>query len=356
MELKLDIEQTYERLTAYWHGQPLDRVCIDIRVRKEGYEPPAFEVPATVEEQWTNVEYAVAKAVAEVESYTYLGESLPIIRVGLGPDFLAATLGCKLKFTADTSWAAPCINSWDTFKGFPEYRQSRWYKLQVELTERLTEAAEGRFIVETPDLHPGGDAIAALRGTTEFRMDFYDAPEQLKKAIGHIDQILCEMVDTFETITTARGQRHCVGYLPWGPGKTYPVADDSLALISPAIAEEFIIPAIRRRAAHLDCAMLHLDGPQALDKLDLILELPELDGIQWQPGVSNRPMMKWIPLMNRILESGKILTVDCTSDQVENILAEVASKGLHIIVTDAKNQAQAEEILKIAANRKLYRK
>ena len=212
MELKPDAQQTYGRMAAFWQGEMLDRACLDIRVPKDGHKAPALGAPETVEEQWTSVDYAVAKAVATVESYVYLGESLPIARVGLGPDFLAATLGCGLHFSPDTSWAEPAIESWDTFKGFPDYCESKWYKLQVELTGCLTERAEGRFIVEIPDFHPGGDALAALRGSTNCLMDFYDAPQHATMALDHVDRVLCEMVDAFEAITTARGQAHC------GPG------------------------------------------------------------------------------------------------------------------------------------------
>ena len=348
MELKPDAEVAFGRLRAYWAGELTDRACIAIRVpREEGYRTP-LAPPESIEERWTNVDYVVAKLLAEMESFAYIGEALPIIWADLGPDFMAATLGCELQFMPETSWTKPLIENWESFDGFRNYRESRWYKLMVEMTERLTEAAEGRFLAAITDLHPGGDALGALRGTSNFLTDFYDASEQLTFALDHVDKVWCEMVDAFDAITASRGQAHCVGYLPWGPGKTYPLADDSLALLSPAVTEQFLLPGIRRRAAHLDCAMFHLDGPEALDKQDLLLAMPEIHAIQWQPGVSNRPMMKWIPLMKRILASGKLLTVDCTADQVEPILKAVPSRGLHIIVNDAKDEDEAKAILELA--------
>jgi len=348
LELKPDADAAFARLRAYWAGELTDRACIEIRVPRRGRNRTSLTPPESIEERWTNVDYMIAKLVAEVESFVYVGEALPIVWPDLGPDFLAATLGCEFQFTPETSWTKPLIEDWASFGSFQDYRESRWYKLMVEMTERLTEAAEGRFLAGITDLHPGGDALGALRGTSNFLTDFYDAPEQLAFALDHVDKVWCEMVDAFEAITTSRGQAHCVGFLPWGPGKTYPLQDDTLALLSPAIVAEFILPGIRRRAAHLDCAMFHLDGPEALDKLDMLLAMPEMHAIQWQPGVSNRPMMRWIPLMKRILAGGKLLTVDCTADQVEPILRAVPSKGLHIIVHDVRDEDDAKGILELA--------
>ncbi len=349
MELKPDAEQVYERLTAWWNGEMLDRVCIEITAPKKGHKPKTIPQPGSIEECWTNIDYALEKKVAELEATAFIGDALPTIRPDLGPNFLAATLGCPLRFLPDTTWTDPAIEDWDNFSGFPDYRESSWYKLMVEMTRRFTEAAEGRFLTEITNLYTGGDAVAALRGNENFLMDFYDVPDRVRMTLDHADRVYCEMVDALGEITTSRGQTYYIGYLNWAPGKTYPVADDSLALLSPGIVKEFLLEGIRRRAAHVDYAAFHLDGPDALDKLDLLLEMPEMHCIQWQPGAGARPMSRWISLLKRILARGKLLYIHCAIDQVEPILSEVPAKGLYMNVEErAKDEEEAKAILDLA--------
>ena len=54
------------------------------------------------------------------------------------------------------------------------------------------------------------------------------------------------------------------------------------------------------QAEYVDYAMFHLDGPEALPHLDLLLDIPNLNGIQWQPGFANYPMTRWISLLKGI--------------------------------------------------------
>ena len=122
MELKPDAESAFRRMRAYWAGELTDRACIAIRVPREEGKGPPLAVPESVEERWTNVDYVVAKLVTEMESFAYIGEALPIVWPDLGPDFIAATLGCELQFMPETTWTKPLIENWGSFDGFPDYR------------------------------------------------------------------------------------------------------------------------------------------------------------------------------------------------------------------------------------------
>lgn len=348
LEFKPDADKVFERLTAWWNGEVLDRANIAIVAPKKGALLKNIPAPATLEKQWTDIDYVIEKHFARMAATAYMGDALPCMRAELGPNFLAATLGCKLNFLPDTTWTEPAIADWQSFQGFPDYHASRWYQLTVKMTERVAAEAEGRCIAQMPDLHCGGDAVAALRGNEPFLLDFYDNPGRLRQTLGMVDDIACEMVDTFYRLTTMHGQPGSTGFLVWGPGKTFPLQDDTLALVSPAAAREFLLPGLLKQARHVDHAMLHLDGPAALDKLDMLLESPEIHGIQWQPGAAHRPKIQWIPLMQRILKAGKLLYTGCTAAEVEPLLTALPSRGLRLSLT-ARSEEEGEHILKLAA-------
>ena len=85
----------------------------------------------------------------------------------------------------------------------------------------------------------------------------------------------------------------------------------------------------------------------AIPHLDLLLEIPTLGGIQWQPGDGNRPMTKWVSLIKRIQQAGKLVYIDIAPQELETILAEVSPKGL-MIITSASSEEEAKELIKKA--------
>ncbi|MDO9540869.1 MAG: hypothetical protein Q7J98_00920, partial [Kiritimatiellia bacterium] len=198
-------------------------------------------------------------------------------------------------------------------------------------------------------LHPGGDGLASLRGSENFMLDIYDHPDHVRREMDQLDRMFCEMVDTYYRISISHGQRGSAGFLTWGTGKTFPIQDDTLALVSPATTREVMLPSILRQARHMDHAMFHLDGPETLDKLDLLLEAPEIHGIQWQPGAAHCEMTQWIPLMKRILGAGKLLVIACSPNEVEPILREVPARGLFIWYVPARDEDEGRQIVKLAA-------
>ncbi|MCA1809350.1 MAG: hypothetical protein LC725_07880, partial [Lentisphaerae bacterium] len=278
----------------------------------------------------------------------FFGSGLPSMRAGLGPSFMTATLGCPLNFLPETTWTEPAIADWNDFEGFPDYRQNRWYQLSLEMMERVSAAASGRCVVMLPDLHPGGDGVASLRGNENFMMDLYDCPDQVRMALEHLDGMFIEMLETYYRICRAHGQSGSAGFTGWGPNKTFPVQDDTLALVSPAAAREFLLPGILRQARSIDNATFHLDGPEALDKLEMLLEASELRDIQWVPGAAHQEMTQWIPVMKRILAAGKLLTTGCKPEELEPILSEVPARGLRLYIM-AEDEDQARELLQMGA-------
>jgi hypothetical protein len=110
---------------------------------------------------------------------------------------------------------------------------------------------------------------------------------------------------------------------------------DFLALVSPRMAEEFILPNLRKEAAFLDRSIFHLDGPGALDKLELLLDIEELDGIQWVPGAGRPAAAHWLPLLERVQARGKVLFVTSPPEEVQTLVESLDPRGLAIGVEGA---------------------
>ena len=82
----------------------------------------------------------------------------------------------------------------------------------------------------------------------------------------------------------------------------------------------------------LNTSIFHLDGPDAIRHLDALLELKELDAIQWVPGDGNPPARAWLAMLNKIQRAGKSVWISASPEDVHAILEELRPEGLMIHV------------------------
>ena len=132
----------------------------------------------------------------------------------------------------------------------------------------------------------------------------------------------------------------------WSPGKTYPVQNDFTCLISTKMYEEFFLEEIIKEINYLDYSIYHLDGPDALKHLDMLLEIPGLNAIQWLPGagLAKEGVAKWIPIYKKIQAKRKSIIVYCRPNEVNFVLENLSPKGL-LISTGCSSQQEAQQLL-----------
>ena len=97
-----------------------------------------------------------------------------------------------------------------------------------------------------------------------------------------------------------------------------------------------ILPDILVEMAPLKRSIFHLDGPQALRHLDLLLELPQLDAVQWVFGSGHGPASKWIDVYRRIAAAGKSVQIlaESAADALA-VLDELGPKGLWLYISES---------------------
>ena len=108
----------------------------------------------------------------------------------------------------------------------------------------------------------------------------------------------------------------------WSPGNTGRFQCDFSAMLSPLLFDRFELPDLKRLCARHKHSIYHWDGTDALVHEKSILEIDDLDVVQWVPG-AGQPMVhkeKWWPLYYRILDAGKrvaLVGFDDVDDLVE---------------------------------------
>ncbi|MBK8050676.1 MAG: hypothetical protein IPK16_28365 [Anaerolineales bacterium] len=110
---------------------------------------------------------------------------------------------------------------------------------------------------------------------------------------------------------------------------------DISIMMSPASFRRFVLPYIRQQCQWLDYSLYHLDGIGAIRHLDALLEIEELNAIQWTPGVGQPQGGDpcWYDLYKRIRAGGKaVMPAWVEVDELAPLLDAVGPEGLNILM------------------------
>lgn len=192
MELasKPDFNRVVERMLAWFECEILDRPVVQVYAPRPASEqrPLPVKEHATLEDRWTDVEYIVDRADAEIANTYYAGEAFPLFFPNLGPEILANMLGCGIRFGETTTWSIPLIRTWDEpWRELKVSPDNRWLKILLRMTGLGLEVGRGKWITGLTDFHPGGDLLAALRDPQNLATDLIDCPERIKELMDVLD-------------------------------------------------------------------------------------------------------------------------------------------------------------------------
>jgi hypothetical protein len=71
-----------------------------------------------------------------------------------------------------------------------------------------------------------------------------------------------------------------------------------------------------------------------LRHLDRIMELPEIQAIQWVQGVGDDlPIMQWLPVIKKIQAAGKSVIVDLQPSELEGFIAATKPEGILLCIS-----------------------
>ena len=135
----------------------------------------------------------------------------------------------------------------------------------------------------------------------------------------------------------------------WGPGKVAKLQSDISVMISEDDYRRFALPFLREQTEKIDYTLYHLDGVDAIRHLDAVLEMEQLNAIQWTPGVGEPQGgdPRWYDLYKRMLAGGKSIMANwVTLDEIEPLLDNIGNQGVHLNI-DFKTEKDIDTALKI---------
>jgi hypothetical protein len=352
MAIKPDWEQSKRRFEAWWCGEVVDRVLLQVFAPRDGAPAgPPPSPPESVEERWLNADYRIDLFEHNLARTYYGGDAFPYLETHIGPGTMSLYLGARPELKPDTVWYFPCIDDITT-ADVPVYDpENRFWQFSQEFARKAVERLKGRALVAYPDLIEGLDTISSLVGNDELLYYLVDAPEHVHRFQKSITKTYFDYHEPLYQIIKDEGGGSCFcAFQTWAPGRMAKVQCDFSAMIGPRMYEEFVVPYLAEQCARLDYSVFHLDGHNALPHLDLLLGIKDLNAIQWTPG-AGKPSAGdacYIPLYCKIRAAGKSCMIrGATPAQAQTLVEELGPEGLDI-VTWAGSQAEAEDVVKSA--------
>jgi len=345
---KQNLEETKKHYINWWNHKGI--VLNMWEHFQEGVKPHAdIHAPKPyrdLNQRWFDPEWRAEYLDWYVAHSSLMADMLPVANTQLGPGSLAAILGGVFEGGEDTIWIHPDPNYTDDIKFDPQH--PNWL-LHKELLKACKAKAQGHYYVGMPDLMEGMDVLAAIKGTDKVLLDTVMQPEVLEHQMQQINDIYFKVFDELYDIIREDDEMAFCYFSSWAPGKMSKLQSDISTMISVDDYRRFVQPFIREQCQKIDYTLYHLDGVGAMHHLDALLEIKELNAIQWTPGVGEPQggSPKWYDLYKKILAGGKsIMACWVTLDELRPLLDNIGGDGVHLEM-DFHNEREVEQAMRI---------
>ena len=345
---KPNLEETKQRYIKWWNHKGI--ILNMWEHFQEGVQPhadiPMPAPPRDLNQKWFDPMWRADYLDWYVAHSSLMADMLPVANTQLGPGSLAAILGGVFEGGEDTIWIHPDPNYTDDIVFRPDHPN---YVLHKELLRACKAKAQGHYYVGMPDLMEGLDVLAAIKGTDKVLLDTVMQPEVLERQMQQINDIYFKVFDELYDIIREGDEMAFCYFSSWAPGKMSKLQSDISTMISEDDYRRFVQPFIREQCQKIDYTLYHLDGVGAMHHLPALLEIEELNAIQWTPGVGEPQggSPKWYDLYRKILEGGKsIMACWVTLDELKPLLDNIGGDGVHLEM-DFHNEREVEQAMRI---------
>ena len=345
---KSNLEETKQRYINWWNHKGI--ILNMWEHFQEGVQPHAEIMPPApakdLSQKWFAPQWRAEYLDWYVAHSSLKADILPVANTQLGPGSLAAILGGVFEGGEDTIWIHPNPDFTNEIVFNPEH--PNWI-LHKELLKACKAKANGHYFVGMPDLMEGLDVLAALKGTDRVLLDTVMQPEILEQQMQQINDIYFKVFDELYDIIREGDEMAFCYFSSWAPGKMSKLQSDISTMISQDDYRRFVQPFIREQCQKIDYTLYHLDGVGAMHHLPALLEIEELNAIQWTPGVGEPQggSPKWYDLYKKILAGGKsVMACWVTLDELKPLLDHIGADGVHLEM-DFHNEKEVEQAMRI---------
>jgi hypothetical protein len=272
---------------------------------------------------------------------------IPFAYVDYGTVPLAEILGAPAEPREETVWYRHTDLAPDNDRSLGFDPASPAFARMQAIAAGTRRLAGENYFVGAPALCPGLDVLSELRGPQDLMIDLAFEPDWVHAKLREIQEASYAAMDALAPeLVYPDGSSFHAFFMLWAPARTALAQCDAAALISPDMFAEFAVPYLAEFCRRTGRVLYHVDGPDALRTVDLVLSVEELRAVEFTPGpqVPGGGDSRWWPTYRKIKEAGKsVQAVWMKPKDVEPLLDAVGPEGMYIEV-DVENTAEAEEL------------
>lgn len=178
-----------------------------------------------------------------------------------GIPWVEAALGCGVvaDHQAGSTRSVPPA-SFAEHPVIPQFSEKNpWVAKMLEFIPALSARSGGRYPVGVTLMRGVSDLLSALYGASDFVYRMTDEPDEVRDVVAALTEFWIAFGRSLlEHLPLFHGGTGSFLYNLWCPGKMIWLQEDAVALLSPALYEEFILPADQRIATAFEHTVMHL--------------------------------------------------------------------------------------------------
>jgi hypothetical protein len=275
----------------------------------------------------TEYEYSSAHRAVSCDDY------MPFSAPWRGIPWLEAVCGCPVRYSEGSLAPGHFVESADDLAHLPIPAPNAWLNCMRREIQRLEAQAAPDCWISPSILRGPSDALAAMRGMTDFFLDLNDNPQAVERAASHVNQVLIMEIDTHYSLVQPKlgGYVHIFGY--WAPGKTIMLQEDALGMCSPSIYRDIFMQFNAEIVRHLGPHVLFHLHSTGCKHYTHVLNVPGIAGLELTLETIGPTLQDLVPVLREILEKTRlILQVSTGFEHLREALRKLPREGLFIVI------------------------
>ena len=349
-----------ERFEQWWNHEKWDKPLMSIiasgktPISAKNSTPEKAWNPADSSDLYLDVAGKIGKYRDFCETHYFLADAFPSGNVNLGPGSMALYLGGEPGFDSYTVWYKEKCRRPDELRNLHYDENNHWWKLHQKMMRDAVELAAGDFYIGIPDIIENLDILSALRGPQNLCFDILDEPELIKEGVKIIDNLYFRYYDRCYDLVKDDDLSVCyTSFNILGRNRVAKIQCDFSALISPELFREYVVPSLTKQCQKLDHSVYHLDGPDAIKHLPALMEIKELDALQWTCGAGKPDggSENWYPVYDTVHDAGKSLHISLHDGspeewarRIQSLVKRYGTTGLYFLFPVFPDLPQARKM------------
>lgn len=341
---KPDLDEAARRWQAYLAGSILDRPVVCVTAPRAG----AKSVPGVNyrDRVFGQPEEVIGRMLEGAAATYYGGEAIPSFWMSFGPDEIAVFCGSEFKWSDDsgnTNWSVPFVEDWEQALPLRFNPQHPLWQRMLALYRLGAERCAGKLAMAPLDLHSNMDILAAIRGPQRLCMDLLDQPAMVDRAMSSARAVFPIVWSALREAGRMNELTCCNGvYSPEGAAV---LQCDFSCMISPALFDRWVLPALEEEAALVRHAYYHWDGPGAQVHTRSLCASRGLHTLSYVAGDGHGSHIGFLELFKRVQSLGKAMHFWGTPDECKAAHRELRPEKV-MYSTGVQTEKEADELLK----------